>query len=236
MNRIAKVTRLQMNKPDVTFAVPLYILGIVMVISVIIVLAIQRAGSDPGSADYVVGARMNMGMVWSLPGFLIYLGVQAVSTTFPFALALGTTRRAFVAGTALANLIQSAYIALVMLALLGLELLTNHWFLGLYVLDIYAFGAGNPLQLFLTVLIGTFLCLSIGGVFGAIWVRFGAKGPTILGLALGLVLAIAILLLVPYFGEIFAAMTEGTLALGAIAAAVVALLGTWLCMRRTAVR
>jgi len=83
MNRIAKVTRLQMNKPDVTFAVPLYILGIVMVISVIIVLAIQRAGSDPGSADYVVGARMNMGMVWSLPGFLIYLGVQAVSTTFP---------------------------------------------------------------------------------------------------------------------------------------------------------
>ncbi len=236
MNRIVKVARLQANKLDVTFLVPLYILAAVMVISALIVFAIQRGGGDPSSADYVEGARMNMGMVWSLPGFLVYLGVQAVSTTFPFALALGTTRRAFVAGTALANLVQSAYIALVMLALLGIELVTNHWFIGLYVLDTYFLGAGDPLKLFLTAFIGTFLMLSIGGVFGAIWVRFGAKGPTILGLALGLVLAIAIVLLVPYFGEIFAAMTEAKLALGAIAVAIVALLGTWLCMRRTAVR
>ena len=125
MNRIVKVARLQANKLDVTFLVPLYILAAVMVISALIVFAIQRGGGDPSSADYVEGARMNMGMVWSLPGFLVYLGVQAVSTTFPFALALGTTRRAFVAGTALANLVQSAYIALVMLALLGIALETE---------------------------------------------------------------------------------------------------------------
>ncbi|XPP27241.1 MAG: hypothetical protein ACNYNX_03395 [Leucobacter sp.] len=236
MNRVIRVTRLQMNKPDVTFLVPLMILGVVMVISAIIVFAIQRGGGDPSTAEYVDGARMNMGMVWSLPGFLVYLGVQAVATTFPFALALGATRRAFVAGTALSNLVQSAYIALVMLALLGIELLTNHWFIGLYVLDIYLLGAGNPLQLFLTAFLGTFVMLSIGGVFGAIWVRFGAKGPTLLGLAIGLLLAIAFLIAVPYLGEIFAAITGARLIVVAIVVALVALVGTWLCMRRTAVR
>ena len=236
MNRVVKVARLQMNKVDVTFLVPLIIVLVVMVISAIIVLAIQRAGSVPGTADYVDGARMNMAMVWSLPGFLVYLGVQAVSTTFPFATTLGATRKAFVAGTALANLVQSAYVALVMLVLLGLELLTNHWFFGMYVLDVYLLGAGNAVQLVVTAFLGTFLMLSTGGVFGAVWVRFGPKGPTILGLALGLALAVAILLLVPHFGAIFASMTGGRLALIAVAVAVVALLGTWGCMRRTAVR
>lgn len=236
MNRILKVSRLQMNKPDVTFVVPLMILAVVMVISVIIVLAILRSGGDPSSPEYVDGARMNMGMVWSLPGFLIYLGVQAVATTFPFAVALGATRWAFTTGTALAHLVQSAYIALVMLALLGIELATNHWFVGLYVLDIYAFGSGNPLQLFLTAFLGTFAMLSIGGVFGAVWVRFGAKGPTVLGLALGLAVAIAFLIAVPYLGDIFASITGATMAAVGVGIALLAVLGTWLCMRRTAVR
>lgn len=236
MKNVITVARLHMNKRDITFLVPLGIIALVMVISVIIVLAIQRGGGDMNSADYIDGARMNMGIIWSLPGFLVYLGVQAISTTFPLALALGMTRRSFVAGAAVANLVQSLYIALVMLALLGLELATDHWFFGLYVLDIYLLGAGNPLQLFLTVLIGTFTMLSIGGVFGAIWVRFGAKGPTFLGLGLGLVLAITVLILVPYASDIFAAITPVRLALFGIGISLLALLGTWLNMRRTAVR
>lgn len=236
MNRIVKVARLQANKPDLTFFVPLVIIVVVMVISAIIVLAIQRAGGDPSSADYIHGARMNSAMVWSLPGFLVYLGVQAVSTTFPYAIALGTTRRSFVAGTALANLVQSAYVALVMLALLGIELATNHWFFNMYVLDVYMLGAGNPWQLLITAFLGTFTLLSIGGVFGAVWVRYGSKGPTLLGLTVGLVLAVAILIMVPYFGEIFAAITGAKLALTGVVIALIALLGTWVCMRRAAVR
>lgn len=236
MNRVVKAARLQMNKPDITFVVPLLILAVVMVISAIIVLAIQRAGGDAASADYAEGARMNMGMVWALPGFLVYLGVQAVSTTFPFALALGSTRAAFVAGTALANLVQAAYIALVMLVLLGLELLTNHWFFGLYVLDTYPLGAGDPVRLGLIAFLGTFALLSIGGVFGAVWVRFGSKGPALLGLALGLALALLFLIIAPQIGEIFAAITGPELAVGGIVVALIAILGTWASMRRTAVR
>ena len=94
MNGVLNVARLQMNKRDVTFGTPAGIVGVVLILSALIAIALQRAGVDPAQADYVAGARNNPGIGWSLPGFLIYYGVQAVATTFPFAMALGSTRRA----------------------------------------------------------------------------------------------------------------------------------------------
>lgn len=237
MHKIMNVTRLHLNKPFVAFGIPLMIVGLVLVITWIIAAILQRAGLDPLDPGYAEGARAgNQGMLWSLPGFLIYLGVQAVATTFPFALALGTTRRSYVTGTALANLIQAAYITVIMSVLLAVELATDHWFFGAYALDTLALGSGNFGVLIPTVFLGVFVCLSIGGVFGAVWVRFGSKGPTFLALALALVLVISLLILVPQFGEIIAGITRPRVALFSIGVAVVALLGTWLCMRRTAVR
>jgi len=208
----------------------------VLVVSAIIAFALQRAGLDPSSPGSVEGARNNQGMVWSLPGFLIYFGVQAVATTFPFAMALGATRRAYVFGTALANLLTSLYVAALMLVLLWVELATGHWFFGLYALDNYAFGAGDPWVLFVTAFLGTFVCTSIGGIFGAVWVRFGNKGPTFLGLGLGLLLASLVLIFVPQAAAIVGAVTRPLLAGVAVGIAVLCLLGTWFSMRRTAVR
>lgn len=236
MNRIINVTRLQMNKRDVSFLVPVIIVIGVMAVSAIIALALQRAGADPDSADYAFGARGNLAIIWSLPGFLVYYGVQAISTTFPFAMALGSTRRNYVIGTALASLVTSAYIAAFLLVLLLIELATGHWFFNIYILDNYALGSGNPLQLVVTAFLGTFALTSIGGVFGAVWVRYGSKGPAVLGVALLLLLAALVLILVPYFGEIFAAITGGMLAWFGIAISLLAVLGTWLSMRHTPVR
>lgn len=236
MQRVLNVTRLHFNKPEVSLAVPLYIIGLVLVISWIIAAILIRAGAEPGAASYGDDMRNNLGMVWSLPGFLVYLGVQAVATTFPYALALGTTRRAYVAGTALANILLSVYVTVILAALLALELATGHWFFGAYALDNFAFGSGSFGVLIPTVFLGTFVSLSIGGAFGAVWVRFGSKGPTILALALGLVLVVALLVLVPQIGEIVAGITRPRVAFGAVALAVIAVIGTWLCMRRTAVR
>lgn len=236
MQRVLNVTRLHFNKPEVSLAVPLYIIGLVLVISWIIAAILIRAGVEAGSAEAAEGMRNNLGMVWSLPGFLVYLGVQAVATTFPYALALGTTRRAYVAGTALANLLLSVYVAVIMAALLAIELATGHWFFGAYALDNFAFGSGSFGVLIPTVFLGTFVSLSVGGAFGAVWVRFGTKGPTILALGLGLVLVVALLILVPQFGEIIAGLTRPRVALGAVVIALIAVAGTWVCMRRTAVR
>lgn len=236
MSRVTRVVRLHLNKPETVFGVPLYILGTVMLISAIIVFTIQRAGGDPASAEYAEGARMNMGMVWALPGFLVYLGVQMSATSFPFALALGSTRRAYVAGTAIACALQAAYLALVFVIMLGLELATGHWFVGIYLLDIYVLGAGNVWQLAATAFLGVFLCLSIGSVFGASWVRFGPRGPVALGLGLAVLLALALLIAAPHLGEIVGGITGPGLALAAVGLALLALLGTWLGLRRAAIR
>ena len=236
MNRIWKATRLQLNKRDISFLVPAAIIGMVLVITAIIAFALQRAGLDAQSADYAANARNNTGMVFALPGFLIYFGVQAVATTFPFGLALGMTRRAYVAGTALAHLITSAYIALIMLVLLWIELATNHWFFGVYALDSYVLGAGNPGVLLATAFLGTLASLSIGSVFGAVWVRYGNRGPLFLGLALILVIAVLVLAFVPQAAAIIAAITGGTMALVGVGISVAALVGTWLATRRASVR
>ncbi len=236
MNRTLKVTRLHLNKLSSFVVAPLGIVGVVMVVSIIIALAIQRGGSPVDSASYVEGARWNSGIVWSLPGFLIYYGVQAVATTYPFGLALGTTRRNFILGTMVANVLQAAYIAIVLVILLGIELATDHWFMSVYVLDVYALGAGNPWVLFASAFLGVLFCLTIGGFFGAIWVRFGAKGPAVVGLALGVVLAVALLILAPQLAELIAAVTREGLALTVLGIIVVALGCTWGAMRRASVR
>lgn len=236
MNRILKVTRLHLNKPAAFLVTPLGIVGIVLVVSIIIAVVLQRAGLDPSTPGYVEGARYNSGIIWSLPGFLIYYGVQAVSTTYPFGLALGTTRRNFILGTVVANLIMSAYVAILLTVLLGIELATNHWFLSAYVLDSYAIGAGNPFVLAATAFVGVFFFLTLGGFFGAVWVRFGSRGPLVVGLALGLVVALTLLVLAPRLGEIFMNLSRGTLGGAAVVIIVLALVGTWLAMRRASVR
>lgn len=236
MNRIFKVTRLHLNKPQVMFGVPAQIVGAVLIMTALIAIVLQRAGLDPSQPDFVEGARMNSGMIWALPGFLIYYGVQAVATTYPFALALGASRRAYVLGTAIANAILAAFLTALMLVLLGLELATNHWFANIYALDVYMLGAGDPLVLAPTVFLIAFVAMSIGGYFGAVWVRFGSKGPTISAVAFGLVLVVLLLVFVPQAGEILAAITRPVLAAVAVGVALLALLGTWLAMRRASVR
>lgn len=236
MKHALKVTKLHMNKASVMFFTPFIIVMAVLVVSVLISLVIQRAGADPASPDFVEGARWNQGMIWSLPGFLVYYGVQAIATTYPFGLALGATRRAYVLGTAIANVILSTYVAALMLLLLGIELLTNHWFMNVYALDVYVLGAGDPLVLFMTGFMLTFVATSIGGVFGAMWVRYGSKGPTFLALGLGLVLVVLLLIFVPQAAEIIAAITRPLLVAVGFGIVALALLGTWWVMRRAAVR
>ncbi|MBP1326682.1 magnesium-transporting ATPase (P-type) [Leucobacter exalbidus] len=236
MNRITRVTRFHLVKRLEFFVVPLSILLLVLAVSIIVALAIQRTGADTSSPDYIAGAKQNMAIIWSMPGFLIYYGVQAVATSYPLALSLGTTRRNFILGTFIANAIQSAFVAILLVAMLGLELVTNHWFMSVYVLDTFLMGDGNPITLFITAFIGVLVCLTLGGFFGAVWVRFGPKGPMVVGLALGLLLALTVLIIAPRIGEVFAAITSAKMTIAAAVVLVLALGGTWFAMRRASVR
>lgn len=236
MKPLMNVTKMHLNKPQMMFSAPAQIVGTVMVVTALISLILQRADVFGGMGGYLGVMQQNNALVFALPGFLIYYGVQAIATTYPFALALGATRRSYVWGTALANIILSAYVALLLLVLLGLELATDHWFANIYAMDVSVLGNGNPLVLVVTAFLLTFASVSIGGFFGGVWVRFGSKGPLLTALVLAIVVAGLLFLVVPFSQEIIAAITRPLLAAVGLAVTLLALVGTWIVMRRASVR
>lgn len=236
MTALLSTTRLHFNKREISFLVPLYITGTVAVISVLISLLFLRSGSVPGSADWIAGSQMNPGMLYALPGFLVYLGVQSVATTFPFALTLGSTRRSFSGGTLLWATVTSAYLTLVFVILTLIEIATNHWFVGFYIFDVAVLGAGDMAYLVPIIFLGTLSMLTIGGVFGASWVRMGARGPQLIGAGLAIVIIVALIIILPSAPAIIAAFELWWLAVLAAVAIALSSTGTWLLLRSAIVR
>lgn len=236
MSGVVSTVKLHLNQRHATFVVPLLIAGGVAAVSVIIALVSWRAGSQPGTAEWIEGSQLNPSIVYALGGFLVYFGVASVATTFPFALTLGATRRAFVAGTLIWDALTAAYIAAIFAVLNAIEQATNHWFVGFYVFDIHVLGAGDTPRLLLIVFLGVLTALTIGGAFAASWVRFGARGPQLVALAAIVALGIAAILLVPEAAAIIAAFRPWWLAVAAGAMVTLAAVGTWLLLRPATVR
>ncbi len=236
MSTLIPTTKLHLNKREVSFVVPLYITGLVVVISVLISFLFWRAGSLPGSEGWITGSQSNPGIVYSLAGFLVYLGVQSVATTFPFALTLGATRRGFAGGTVLWAVLVSAYLAAVFAVLLTIETATDHWFVGFYIFDVYVLGAGDLGRLLPIVFLGTLSMLTIGGVFGASWLRFGARGPQLLGVGVGILLVLALIVLIPSATDILAAFELWWLAVAAVVVIILSSVGMWRLLRTAIVR
>jgi hypothetical protein len=236
MSTILSTTKLHLNKREMTFVVPLYIAGMVAIVSVLISVVFWRSGSQPGTADWIQSSQSNPGMAYGLAGFLVYFGVQAIATTFPFALTLGTTRRSFVGGTLLWAIAVSAYLTAAFALLTLLELATHHWFVGFYVFDIYILGAGNIGLLIPIVFLTTLSLLTIGGVFGAAWIRLGARGPQLIGIGTAVVLIVVLIIVVPAAAAIFAAFQLWWLAIMAGVVVALSSLGTWAMLRSAVVR
>lgn len=236
MNTTISTTKLHLNKREITFVVPLYITATVAVLSVLVSFLFWRAGSEPGTPGWVQGSQNNPGLAYALAGFLGYLGVQSVATTFPFALTLGSTRRGFVGGTLIWGVALSAYLTLVLSALTLVEIATDHWFTGFYIFDVDVLGAGDFSQLIPSVFLGVLSVLSVGGAFGASWVRFGAKGPQWVSVGVGAVLILGLILVLPSADDILAAFQLWWLAVVAGCVIAVSCVGNWLLLRGATVR
>ena len=236
MSAVVSVVKLHLNQRWSTFVVPLVIAGTVAAVSVVISLIFWRAGSQPGTEGWITGSQSNPGIVYALVGFLVYFGVASVSTTFPFALTLGATRRAFVVGTLLWYAFTAVYIAAIFAVLALLEKLTNHWFAGFYIFDIYVLGAGDIPRLLVIVFLGVLAPLTIGGVFGAAWIRYGARGPNLVAIGTALAVGILLLIVIPDAAAIFAAFQVWWLAVAAGIVILLAAVGSWLLLRPATVR
>lgn len=236
MNDVVPAVKLHLNKREITFAVPLYITAMVALISVVIAVLFWRSGSTPGTEGWIQGSRNNPGVAQALGGFLAYLGVQSVATTFPFALTLGATRRAFTLGTLAWAAITSAYLTAVFAVLLTLEKATGHWFAGFYIFDVHILGSGDLTRLIPIVFLTSLTLLTVGGAFAASWVRFGARGPQALGVVVFLVVVAVLAVAVPSADVILSAFELWWLAILALVVVASSATGTWLLLRSAAVR
>lgn len=230
------VVHLQTAKRFMTFAVPLLTLAVVLALSAVVAGVFYQLGSRPGTAEWVENSRSNPGVLWALPGFLGYYGVQSVATTFPLALTLGAGRRAFTAGTLLFHGLLAAYIALAGLVLLGVEKATGQWFVGLYLMDVSVLGGGDPWRLVAVLFLGSLAVMSAGAAFAAAWVRFGARGPMALALGTALVLAVTALLLASQAAAVAEAFELWWLAAAAVVVISLACAAQQLLLRRASVR
>lgn len=236
MNRIARVVRLQLARPQDFLQIVALIMGISVTACVIIALAIQRAGGDPASAGYIDGFRSNQAVAWSVVGYLVTVGAQSVATRFPLGLTLGATRRHFALGTLAYHVLVAATFATLAALGLALERATRHWFVGAYLFDSYVLGGGDLRLLLARAFLGCLVALSVGAGFGAIWVRFGARGVTVTLAGLVLALALALLAAVPRFAQIAASFRPWWLAAGAGVAIVVLMVAEYGALARAAVR
>jgi hypothetical protein len=227
------VLRLHYAKRQMMFGVPMYILVGVLVVSAIIALAIARSGVAAGDLQ---GTRNNGGIFWSMIGFMVYMGVQSVATTFPLALSLGSTRRAFTLGTLLSHAALAAYVTAATLVLFAIEKLTDQWFFGFYLVDVYILGGGDLGRLIAIQFLTILTALSVGAAFSAVWVRFGNRGTTLLGISLAIVLALGLLLVVPYAADIIPAFQLWWLAVAAVLVIAASAVAQYVCLRRAAVR
>lgn len=203
---------------------------------IVVVATMAAAGVPTSSPEVVDGFRNNGGIVWTLAGFLVSLGVQAATACFAFATSLGTTRHDYVLGTGVYFVLQTVYVTAILSTLLVLEKATDHWFVNAYSLDVRGLGSGDWGTFLLVVVSGALSMQAIGAMFGASWLRLGNRGPLLISGVLVVMLLGAILIAIPRWTAVVAAFSMAWVSLVLLIMGALALLATWAFLRRTSVR
>lgn len=172
--------------------------------------------------------------------FLIVTGALGIARQLPFALALGVSRRAFYAGTALLSLAIAVVYALGLTVLQLLERATGGWGLDMYFFRVPYFLAGPWYLTWLTSSVTLALMLAWGMWFGIVYRRWNVPG--LLGFIAAQALAVAAILVViggthawSAVGRFFTTLTIGGLTGLLAALALVLLTGGYATIRRVTV-
>ena len=188
--RLWNIVRLHLANPFTILVTPLMVLGIIFLANWVIWLLVRSASpTDPESvADVSTGLQFSGASMWTFV-YMMVVAIMAMNLTFSFALGFGSTRRDFTLGTGLTFLGLSAGWALLYTALAMIEKATNGWGLGGAMFNAFYFGLDEPwgVRLF-NAFVAFLFFFAIGSVFGAIYVRYRARGLTLFFLALALVL------------------------------------------------
>jgi len=179
VNRVLAVVRLQFVNARFTLGLPLGILALVWFINWALFASIGDVAPPGGRTT---GGVMAIYFVFG-SGYL-----QTMTQTFPFALGMGVTRRAFSAGVALLVVGESAAFGLLLTALNAVERTTGGWGLDLRFFAVDFVVVENPLVQWLVYTV-PFLAIAFLGLFvGVVFKRWGAPGVWTVVIAAALVL------------------------------------------------
>lgn len=192
--RVWRVVRLNVVNKWTTIWVPVMIMFFIWLVNWLIWWIIWGATQPADRAKAMDGTQ------WSGGGFYIFIymlvvGIQVISATFPFALGYSVTRRDFALGSGLTFLLLSIGYALGFAILSVVEEWTNGWGLGGHLFtSVYFAGESFAGRVFI-VFSGMLFFLVIGAFSAALFARWRMNGILVAGAALVLVIVGAVALI-----------------------------------------
>ncbi|WP_400997239.1 hypothetical protein [Agromyces sp. GXQ0307] len=174
-NEILRIVRLHTVNPSIFFVVPAMILGGAWAVTMVIALILVGAGVPQEELAFQYSWA-----VLSPQWYLIVVGVQAVSYTFPFALGFGATRRDYWIGTGIMFVLASFLFAVVIATLMLVERATGGWGVGAGMFDALWYFGADWITAFYTTFALQLLVLFIGAGVTTVFMRWRMKGMMIL--------------------------------------------------------
>lgn len=214
MTRTLNVVRMQLINRKTFIWLPLIIFGAAFAISMIIYIAINMSVTDLDEPMYGGGSQAPL---W----YFAVIGVQALLMTFPFSQAMSVTRREFYVGTMLTALGASLLLSLVYLVGGLIEKATDGWGIDGYFFAVPWIWDQGPVVATLLYFMAPMLTFTIGFFAATVYKRFGMLWLVMLGVGIGLVLALAVLGISaggawPSIGSWFLDLTPLRVALGGL--------------------
>lgn len=180
MNRIIKVARMQLINKWTFIGVPLLILASAFIVSMAIFWLVRRA---EGTAEVMYGGGAQAPM-W----YFLALGIQSLTMTFPFSLAMSVSRRTFYLGT-VALFGISALVLSTFYYLMGLvEKATGGWWLNGRFFALEWVADNNWLIQILFYFVLMLLLFMVGFWVATIYMRWRTSGLLVFFIGLALLL------------------------------------------------
>lgn len=201
MNRILNVVRMQLLTKMTFLWIPLIILTSTFLFTLAIFALIPS-----GEMKYGGGIQAPL---W----YLLAMGIQAVSLTFPFSQAMSVTRREFYLGTMLMGTL--AVTALSVIVLVGglIEDATDGWGVnGLFFRVALPLWDQSPMLAMLVFFTAGLFLFVMGFLFATVYRRWGTIAVVSAGVGLGVALLAAVAVLTKF--ELWGAVAEFFIGLG----------------------
>ncbi|GAA1949034.1 hypothetical protein [Microbacterium aquimaris] len=228
MNRTLNVIRLQLVNRQTYVWIPLTVLTGAFVITLAIYALLNSSGL-PGPF-YGGGAQAPL---W----YFLFVGIQALTMTFPFSQALSITRREFYLGTLATATLTAVLLATVFVIGGFVEVATGGWGMNGYFFQLPWIWETGWWAAWLFYFTFTVLIFTIGFASATLYKRFGAMWVALVYIALALVLVAGMWLVgrLDAWAEVFTWFaTQGAVGLTLWGLLVTALLaaGSFLTLRR----